>query len=86
MRINIYSQELTSEVMLVTKDGSDDSGLPAMFLGVRMMLVSPDGLHHTETDDDRSAITLWLPRSSHRRQEVANALYEMSQIVESQIT
>lgn len=70
--------------MLVSKDGTDDNGNPATFTGVRMMLVSPDTLHHTDDDDDRSAITLWLPKSKRRKQELANALRIMSDIVTSQ--
>ena len=85
MRINVYSQELTSEVMLVAKEGTDSAGNDATFTGVRMMLASAETLHHTPDDDDRSAITLWLPKSSDRRQTLANALYEMSQLVESTI-
>lgn len=86
MRINVYSQELTSEVQLISKSGTDDQGQPAVFHGVRMYLVSPETLHHTPEDDDRSAVTLWLPKSSHRRQDLANALYEMAQLVEKTIT
>lgn len=85
MRLNIYSQELTSDVELVSKAGTNANGEAEMFNGVRMYLVSPDALHHTPIDDDRSAITLWLPKSSNRRQALVNALYEMSQIVEREI-
>ena len=42
MRINVYSQELTSEVMLVAKEGTDSAGNDATFTGVRMMLVSAE--------------------------------------------
>lgn len=85
MRINVYSQELTDEVMLVHKDGTDDEGKPATFHGIRMMLVSPETLHHTIDDDDRSAITLWLPKSTHRKEELADALYKMAQLVYNEI-
>jgi hypothetical protein len=53
MRINVYSQELTQEVKLVSKVA--DTGI--RYYGARMMLASPNILHHTEDDDDRSAIT-----------------------------
>jgi hypothetical protein len=59
MRINIYSQELTKEVKLVSKKA--DTGIT--YYGVRMYLASPDILHHTPDDDDRSAITFWLPNN-----------------------
>jgi hypothetical protein len=85
VRINVYSQELTSEVMLVTKTGTDDEGKTVTFTGVRLMLASPDALHHAPEDDDRSAITLWLPRSYHRKQELADALYEMASLVNQEM-
>lgn len=59
MRINVYSQELTKEVELVSKTA--DTGIT--YHGVRLYLASPDILHHTPTDDDRSAITFWLPNA-----------------------
>lgn len=58
MRINIYSQELTKEVELISKD--TDGGT---YYGIRMYLASPDILHHTPDDDDRSAITFWIPHA-----------------------
>ena len=59
MRINVYSQELTKEVSLVSK--VSDTGIT--YYGVRMYLASPDILHHTADDDDRSAITFWIPNA-----------------------
>lgn len=85
MRINVYSQELTSEVMLVTKTGTDDNGDPATFKGVRIMLVSPETLHYNAEDDDRSAITFWFPKSEHRMRELANALSHMASIVGNEV-
>lgn len=61
MRINVYSQELTDEVELVEKK----SNTGTVYYGVRMYLASPDVLHHTPDDDDRSAITFWLPTAQH---------------------
>ncbi len=60
MRINVYSQELTKEIHVVQKQAAD-TGI--LYHGVRMMLASPDVLHHTEDDDDRSAITFWIPNA-----------------------
>lgn len=57
MRINIYSQELTKEVSLVSK--TDERG--NTHYGVRFWLRSPDCLHNTPNDDDRSAVTFWVP-------------------------
>lgn len=59
MRIHVYSQELTKEVSLVGTTA--DTGLT--YYGVRFWLASPDVLHHTPEDDDRSAVTFWLPNN-----------------------
>jgi len=66
MRINVYSQELTKEVTVVQKQ-ADDTGI--LYYGVRMYLASPDILHHTADDDDRSAITFWVPNAESFSQE-----------------
>ncbi len=58
MRINVYSQELTKEVTVTSKKAAD-TGIT--YYGVRLFLHSPDLLHHSEEDDDRSAITFWIP-------------------------
>jgi len=59
MRINVYSQELTSATSLVSK--TDERGVT--HYGVRIYLASSLLLHHTADDDDRSAITYWVPHS-----------------------
>lgn len=59
MRINVYSQELTKEIELVSKTA--DTGIT--YYGIRLYLASPDILHHTAEDDDRSAITFWIPNA-----------------------
>jgi hypothetical protein len=59
MRMNVYSQELTKEVREVRKVA--DNGVT--YYGVRIYLASPDILHHTPDDDDRSAITFWIPNA-----------------------
>lgn len=66
MRINVYSQEITKEVITVFKK-ADDTGIT--YCGVRMYLASPDILHHTADDDDRSAITFWVPNAESFTQE-----------------
>lgn len=60
MRINVYAEELTTETELVTKTVTDDEFGTRTFYGVRMFLASPDVLHHSADDDDRSAITFWI--------------------------
>jgi hypothetical protein len=81
MRINVYSQELTDEIGTVSKTGTGKDGQEETFHGVRLMLVSPDALHHTLDDDDRSAITLWLPKSESRRLGLASALHGLGDLV-----
>ena len=61
MRLNIYSQELTQEVELVSKRTVRPGGDAVTYYGVRLYLASPEILHHTPEDDDRSAITFWIP-------------------------
>lgn len=73
MRVNIYSQELTDEVELVEKPGHH---------GIRLFLHSSELLRHPpEQVDDRSAITIWLPRSEERRTILASALHAMARLV-----
>lgn len=60
MRINVYAEELTTETEVVTKTVTDDEFGERVFYGIRVFLKSPDALHHSEEDDDRSAITFWL--------------------------
>ena len=64
MRINVYSQELTSEVGLVQK--TDERG--NVHYGVRIFFAGSPLLHHTVYDDDRSAITYWIPHSGRMAQ------------------
>lgn len=72
MRINVYSQELTRECGLAMKKA--DTGIT--YYGVRMILASPDILHHTPDDDDRSAITFWIPAASSFNAEDLAQLFE----------
>lgn len=61
MRINVYAEELTHETELITKTVTDEKFGTRTFYGVRFYLESPDVLHADPADDDRSAITLWVP-------------------------
>lgn len=79
MRIHIYTQELTKEVALVSKKA--DTGIE--YYGVRWFIRSPDCLHFTPEDDDRSAITIWIPNvQSYSQQDLADVFKEMARIVE----
>ncbi len=61
MRINVYAEELTNDCEIVTKTVTDDEFGTRTFYGIRVYLKSPPELHHSEEDDDRSAITFWVP-------------------------
>lgn len=77
MRINIYSQELTDEINTVEK--VSNTGLT--YSAVQLMLHSSPMLHHPPSDDDRSAVVVWLPKSRERRQLLAMTLRRMAQAV-----
>lgn len=77
MRINVYSQELTSEVQIERKV----SNTGRIYSAVRIMLHSSPQLHHPPTDDDRSAVTFWLPRSAVRREDLARTFEAMAAAV-----
>jgi hypothetical protein len=70
MRINVYSQELTDEVLEVRK--VSNTGIT--YSAIQFVLHSSEKLHHPPADDDRSAVTFWLPKSAERRFEFSRAL------------
>lgn len=74
MRINVYSQELTDEVNVIEK--KSNTGL--VYSAVQIMLHSSNMLHHPPEDDDRSAVTFWLPKSKVRREALAKAFEQMA--------
>ena len=76
MRINVYSQELTSEVAHVIKESNDGVSHHA----AQLMLHSSPLLHHPPMEDDRSVVTFWLPKSAHRREEMARAFEAIARI------
>lgn len=79
MRLNIYSQELTKEVAHIAKVA--DTGI--VYHGVRLYLASPDILHHTDDDDDRSAITFWIPNArSFTRHDLAEVFRRMAELTD----
>lgn len=85
MRVNIYSQELPLD--LTGQEGDDvELGLQQSNTGVgysfvRLFLKSAPELHHPPEDDDRSAVTFWLPRSTMRREALATIFEEMARLV-----
>lgn len=77
MRINVYSQELTDEVVLVEKP----SNTGITYTAVQFILHSSEKLHHPPFDDDRSAVTFWLPKSVKRRERLAQAFERAADMV-----
>jgi hypothetical protein len=77
MRINVYSQELTDEVIPIQK--VSNTGLT--YSAVQLVLHSSEKLHHPPEDDDRSAITFWLPKSQQRREALALTFQRMADAV-----
>ena len=77
MRVNVYSQELTNEVYPVEK--VSNTGLT--YSAVQLMLHSSPMLPHPPADDDRSAVTFWLPQSRKRRESLAKAFERMAFLV-----
>ena len=87
MRINVYSQELLLDAdggLLPDQPESHTTitvaGLNQEVVGeegklrysaVRQYLHSSNRLHDSFDDDDRSAITWWLPRNPERRERLA---------------
>jgi hypothetical protein len=76
MRINVYSQELTDEVIAVSK--VSNTGIE--YRAAQLILHSSSMLHHPPEDDDRSAVTFWLPTSQERRAKMAAAFEEIARI------
>lgn len=76
MRINIYSQELTDEVIHIQKENN----IGVIYNAAQLILYSSSKLHHPPEDDDRSAVTFWLPKSSTRREEIAKAFEKLAKI------
>ena len=74
MRINVYSQELTSEVVSVEKE----SNTGRVYRAAQLILHSSEKLHHPPEDDDRSAVTFWFPSSAARNEEMARAFREIA--------
>lgn len=77
MRVHVYSQELTDEVGLITKQAGTD----IVYSGIQFILHSSERLHHEPDDDDRSAVTFWLPRSPERRLELARCFEKAARLV-----
>ena len=77
MRINVYSQEITSEIITIEKE----SNTSVTYSAVQIILHSSSYLHQPPHDDDRSAVTFWLPRSKDRREILAQTFEKMADAV-----
>lgn len=77
MRINVYSQELTTEVAKIEKE----SNTGTVYSAIQFMLHSSPRLHHPPLDDDRSAVTFWLPKTQARREDLARTFEEAARLV-----
>jgi len=56
MRINVYHEELTHEAKIVWTEPRPG----VRYAGLRIFQKSAPELHHTEKDNDRSAVTFWI--------------------------
>lgn len=81
MRVNIYSQELTEEVIAIEKE----SNAGVTYSAVQFILHSSDRLHRPPQDDDRSAVTFWLPRTTARREQLAQAFELAAMLVRNAV-
>lgn len=53
---------------------------PVVYHAAQLMLHSSPMLHHPPMDDDRSAVTFWLPKSKRRREEMAKAFETIANV------
>ena len=80
MRVNIYSQELVLDPQAVELvEQTADNGVT--YSGVRLFLHSSNRLHDTPDDDDRSAVTFWLPKSAPHRVAMAGVLNQAAWLI-----
>jgi hypothetical protein len=77
MRVNVYSQEITPEVIEISK--KSNTGIE--YKAVQFILHSSERLHHPPADDDRSAVTFWLPKSAANLDALCKAFREAADIV-----
>lgn len=83
MRVNIYSQELILNGDPKTLElGYQVAGTEIKYPYVRMHLHSSDKLHQPPMDDDRSAVTFWLPKSRMKRFMLRSLFLQMAEMIE----
>jgi hypothetical protein len=77
MRVNIYQEELTTEVTFLKKIAETK----AEFIGIRFFLRSPHELHNDAGDDDRTAVTFWSTSREQLEQLFLKAVGELGRAV-----
>ena len=77
MRLNIYSEELTTEQSVIVKKIHHEPDGEATFYGLRFYLKSPPELSSTKEDDDRSAVTFWVAAPTSENDVGIDALANM---------
>jgi len=80
MRINVYSEELTERVELKPKQ-ADNTG--AWFYGLHFFLLSPEELHHSDADDDTSAVIFWSDTPDKLLARLSKATKEVQAFIDS---
>lgn len=85
MRVNVYGEELTDRIELVSKEVTEEAtGEVFTFYGVRLWLKFPNQpwwIHRKvdgEEDDDSSAITVWASTKAALREVFEGALLAVS--------
>lgn len=81
MRINVYSQEINLDFgQLESIVQQADTGV--VYSAVRLFLHSSDRLHDVPGDDNRSAITFWLPKSRDKRRALSYVFHRLADLVD----
>ena len=84
MRLNVYSEEIPTDIHFATPVAellTKKARSGVIYSAVRMFLHSSDRLHQTPMDDDRSAITFWLPQSADRREFLAHTFEQLADMI-----
>ncbi len=58
-----------------------ESNTGVSYSAVQFLLHSSPRLHHPPMDDDRSAVTFWLPKSKARREDLARVFERAAMLV-----
>ncbi len=83
MRVNIYGEELTNKIDIVKKAVDQ-----RLFIAVRLYFKSHQDLHHSDSDNDESAVTFWTPWTKQHGNDIerlAMILENASRLLRTQI-